>query len=302
MTFRRNEPRALTRDLRYAAVVALPHVRVERLVGEEHHEWLSLRALHEAERVVRQDVGHVSLGFDALAVDVELRVGRLALPFHGHPVGPAGTTPVVVAHVPLPEEPGLVPGRGERNREGAEAVTGRIARGVVDDAVRVRVLAGEDGRATRRTERRGRERVQEPRAFARQLIDGGRLGEGVARDAEVVPAKVVDEDEHDVRRARHRTAARFTAAAPRREQDGYCGGQENRTSGIDSVHHGATPGIETVESNGTHQNAGWPRVAIPGAPAQRGRTQSFAQGWTRIRRRRSAMASLAVGAGGSALR
>ena len=75
----------------------------------------------------------------------------------------------------------------------------RVAGGVVDDAVRVDVLAREQRRPARRAQRRGRERIQEPRAFPRQPVDGRRLDERVAGEPEVVPARIVNQDDDDVR-------------------------------------------------------------------------------------------------------
>ena len=77
-------------------------------------------------------------------------------------------------------------------------MAGGVARGVVDDAVRVGVLASQKRGAARRAERRRGKRVQESRALARQPIDGWRLDERMAGKSEVIPAGVVDQDDEDV--------------------------------------------------------------------------------------------------------
>ena len=134
------------------------------------------------------------------AVDVELRVERLALAAHGDPARESRPRAVVIAHVPLAEEAGPVSGCRQRLRKCLEPVARGIARGVVDDAVRVTVLAGQDRRPARRAERGGGERVAKGDAFAGHAIDRRRLDEGMTRKAEIVPAQVVDEDDDDIGR------------------------------------------------------------------------------------------------------
>ena len=96
----------------------------------------------------------------------------------------------------------------------------RVACGVVDDPVGVHVLAGEQGRPAGRAEWRRRERVEEPRALAREPVDGRRLDKRMAGEAEVVPAQVVDENDDEFGRAsvRGQVARRKTKDRLRRRK------------------------------------------------------------------------------------
>src|SRR4029079_16629210 len=60
------------------------------------------------------------------------------------------------------------------------------------------VLARKNACPTGRAERSGRKCVAKRRPFAREPVDVRRLRERMAGAAEVVPAKVIDEDEDDV--------------------------------------------------------------------------------------------------------
>ena len=70
---------------------------------------------------------------------------------------------------------------------------------VGDDAVLVRILSREKARTTRRAQRRRDEEPGEPRSFAREPIDVGRLQARMAGHAEPFGALVVGDDEYDVR-------------------------------------------------------------------------------------------------------
>ena len=86
-------------------------------------------APQEVDDVVGEHVGDVPVLRDALAVDVELRIDRLALSLHRHPAGPSRPPGVVVAHVPLAEEPGAVArGRERTSRTSAADGSRRRAR------------------------------------------------------------------------------------------------------------------------------------------------------------------------------
>ena len=56
-------------------------------------------------------------------------------------------------------------------RDRGELMAGGGAIGVVDDPVRVCVLAGQEARAGRRAQRRGHERVSETGSFTRKAIE-----------------------------------------------------------------------------------------------------------------------------------
>jgi hypothetical protein len=149
MPCRGNEAGGLVLQLGDTSIIALLHVRVQRLVRQEDQERLFPRALHEVHDVIRQHVGDVPIGDEALAIDVQVRIDRLTLALHCHPVRPAGPAGIVIPHVPLAEKPGLVAGVPHWNGERAQTMTRRITRGVVDDTVGVDVLPGQDRRPTR---------------------------------------------------------------------------------------------------------------------------------------------------------
>ena len=87
---------------------------------------------------------------------------------------------------------------------------------VVDDAVPGRVLAREDRGTVRGAEGDGVEGVDEERTLQRQPIDVRSLEIVVARDPELVPAEVVDDDDDDVRaRARPEVRTRWGTIASR---------------------------------------------------------------------------------------
>ena len=194
---RGNESFALSRNGAGAAVVVLDDVRVQRLVRQEHEKRVISGLPYEPDRVIRQQVGDVA-GFPGpRAVDVELRIEGLALAAHRDPMGKSRPRAVVVSHVPLAEKSRPVTRLLQRDRERVEPVARGVARGVVDDAVGVGVLAGQDAGAARRAQGRRREGVQEPHAFTRHPVDRGRLDERMTRDGEVIPAQVVDQDDHE---------------------------------------------------------------------------------------------------------
>ena len=203
MTLRRDEPARLSRHRAEAAVVPLHDVRVDGLVREIGEKRLAAGLLDELFDVIGEDVGDVPLGLEPCAVDVEMRIDRLALAGHRDPAREAGPRAVVVPHVPLAEEPGRVTGLLQLAGEGRQIVT--RPRGVVDDAIGAGVLSREQAGAARRTQRRRRKRIHETDALARQSIHIRRLEDGMPRDAHLVPPHVVDDDEDDVRRARRRT-------------------------------------------------------------------------------------------------
>jgi hypothetical protein len=75
-----------------------------------------------------------------------------------------------------------------------------------EHAVPVRSAAGEDGRARRAADGARRVALGEACALAGEGVEVGGLDHRVPVDAEVAPAEVVGEEDHDVRRARGRGA------------------------------------------------------------------------------------------------
>ncbi len=115
----------------------------------------------------------------------------------------AGTGLAVVTHVPLADVRGLVAQRLQIEMVVGQAMAGRVARHVVDDAVPARVLAGEDGRTVRRADGRGVKGPLEERTLTGDAVGVRRLHVGMAARAELVEAEVVDENEEDIGPARH---------------------------------------------------------------------------------------------------
>jgi hypothetical protein len=169
---------------------------MNRLVGEIHEKRRVAWPIDEPLDVAGQKVGGVALVLDALSVDVQRRVDCFALAGHRHPMVEARARAVVVAHVPLAEEAGAIAGLLQFEREHRQRMT--FASRVVDDAVRVRILAGQETGPARRAQRRRGERVGEARALAGQPVHVRRLDERMSGGAKVVPAHVVDQDEDDV--------------------------------------------------------------------------------------------------------
>jgi hypothetical protein len=153
---------------------------------------------------------------DGFAVDVEAVVGDLgdvtALGLVIHALGEVDTLaleadPVVeaglgvidhAAHVPFPDEGGIVSGGLEVFGKESEVLGERVV--IVDDAMIMGVEAGEDGGAAGRAERSGDESVLEVGAVAGEAIHVGGLDEGMAEKAESVVSVVIGEDDDDVAR------------------------------------------------------------------------------------------------------
>ena len=110
------------------------------------------------------------------------------------------------------------------------------ARGVVNDAVGVRVLAGEKSRPAGRAERRRSECVREPGSFARESVDIRRVNERMANNPRLIPSHVIDENHDDVRWARLCTAnSRVLMLPGHRTRGRQKGGYENEQWCLQSV-------------------------------------------------------------------
>ena len=174
---------------------------VDGLVAEVEEEGLlAAPVLEPLDGLVGEDVGVVALELLAAPVDVELWIEVGALALEANPVVEAGSGfVVVVAHVPFADEGGAVAVLLEVLGEEDGALGNRAL--VVDHAMVVHVLAGQDGGAARGAEGSGDEGVGEVGAFPRETVEGGSfqpLG-GVLMKSHEVEAVIVAEDEHDVR-------------------------------------------------------------------------------------------------------
>ncbi len=186
---------------------------VRRLVADDHHP--RLVAPITAQPLERDvgDSGRVVPGLDlaALAVEIELGAEILPLTLVGDEVVEAGPGLIVVlAHVILADVGRSVTGTLQHRRKVRQL--GRELGEVVGDAVAMGVDATEERSAARRAQRRRAERVAKVDAFAGDAIDVRRPDVGMPGVAERVGAKVVEEDEEDIR-PRRRTRTRRPAAA-----------------------------------------------------------------------------------------
>ncbi len=186
-------------------------VAVDPLVREVGEEGLVVfrRGREPVEAVVGKFVGDVALLRHRAAVEIEhgrrpvgpRRAGQVgAVATERHPAVEAGLRRVGrLADVPLAEESRAVADPlqqfGKEHRAGAEAGS------VVDHAVGVGVVTGEDRRTARRAERRRHECIPEPHAVAGERVEPRRLDEGMARASQKIVAVVVGEDKDDVPRS-----------------------------------------------------------------------------------------------------
>ena len=196
---------------------------MQRFVREVEEEGGIARPLDELQHVLGEHIGDIALGRCPASVDVEQWIQRLALTAHCHPAIEARPRAVVVAHVPLADERGLVATRLQGAGKRRQPVAGLVACQVVGDSVGVGVEPGEERRAARRAQRGRGEGVAKLDPLACNAIDVGRLHERVAAGTEIVPAHVVDQhDDHvgPLGRGSRRPGARgVTRADERRSQD-----------------------------------------------------------------------------------
>ena len=177
-----------------------PERSVYRLVRYVKHEGLfrPLASSQEVQRVVGDQVRRVPLARHPFAVDVEGLVVVETLTRKRHPAVEPGPGRVGgSAHVPLADERGPVAGALEFLREGRRLWV--EAGAIVQHAVPVGILPGENRRATRRAERGGHEGVLEQHAAFDQPIEVRCLEERVSERGSRVEALVVDQDEDNVR-------------------------------------------------------------------------------------------------------
>ena len=121
------------------------------------------------------------------------------LPLEADPTVEAGAGRVVDAHVPLADEGSLVAGALQVAGKGVHFMAERAVIGVVRDAVRVGVEAGEKAAAAGRAEGRGDEGVLKLRALARDAVDIRCADEWLAAAVNVVPAGVIHQNDDEIR-------------------------------------------------------------------------------------------------------
>ncbi len=104
-----------------------------------------------------------------------------------------------LAHAPLADKPGVVPGPLQQRGIGLGELPRREAGAEIDDSMPGGVLAREDARAIRHADRRGNEAVLKDHALLGQPIDVGRTDDIVAHAAQRVPPLVIGQQEDDIR-------------------------------------------------------------------------------------------------------
>ena len=170
---------------------------MRRLVLAHEHEGLGLVALGDPiEGKVGDDVGDVALSLDHALRILHRWVIIDALPRQHLP---EVETNGVADEVPLTDDGGLVASLLEELREGdLRAIEDGIR--IVIEPVQVRILAGQDDRATRTADGISDEGAIEPHAFLGEAIDVRGLVQfsGVAVGADGLISVVIGEDEHDV--------------------------------------------------------------------------------------------------------
>lgn len=142
-------------------------------IGEVEEEGFFVLLLSEPlDGLGGEDIGVIASEGLVFAVDVEFGIEVGTLAFEADPVVEAGARAiVVVAHVPFADEGCLVSVFLEVLRE--EDCAGRDGALVIDHAVMVHVLAGEDGGAAGRAEGGGDEGIGEVGAFGGEPVEGG---------------------------------------------------------------------------------------------------------------------------------
>src|SRR5262249_9779794 len=121
-----------------------------------------------------------------------------ALALEADPMMKARPRRIVNAHMPFPDESIVIAGLLEPAWEGHQPVAERRAIGVVGDAMRVRVLTGQETGAAWRPQRRRHESVAKGRAFPGYAVDIRCLDKWMACAAELIPTKVIQQNEDDV--------------------------------------------------------------------------------------------------------
>lgn len=171
---------------------------MNRLVGEVHQKRSVPLPLDEPDGPVGEDIRDVAVDLMQPPVLVQLGIDRAPLPRHPDPVVEPRSRRRVVVHVPFTQEGGLVPDRVERTGKSLEPMARVVAGHVVDDPVSRGILARQEACPVGRAQGDGVERVREQRTFTGQTVDVGGFEIRVAGGAELVPAEVVHDDNHEV--------------------------------------------------------------------------------------------------------
>ena len=183
--------------------------------------------LQPLQRLVGQHVGRVAGNRFPASVDIQHRIEVLALATETDPVVETRLRGIsVVAHVPLADKGGRV--AGLLQILGKEHCPLRHGPLVVDHAMMMHVLAGQDGRAAGRAQGRADKGVDQVCAFGRHAIQVRCFQElGIAgQEAQEVVAVVVAEHQHDIPRRgairRLGGGGEFEIRAPRETRQQQC--------------------------------------------------------------------------------
>ena len=170
---------------------------VRRFVLAHQHERLRfVAALQPVDREIADDIGHVAFVLHRFAVIDHRWIVIGTLPRQDVPIVKAGR---VGAEVPFPDDGRRVSGLLHRLGEGGLlAVEAAVA--VVVEAVRVRILAGQNGSATRAADGIGNEAAIKAHALPRQAINGRCIQQlpAISVGADRLTGEVVGEEEDNV--------------------------------------------------------------------------------------------------------
>ena len=180
---------------------------VDGFVRQVKDERFAVIGLNELKGARIEDIGDIAIGPGRLAIDIEHRVQVNPLAFETHPMVEPRARRIIHTHVPFADVRGFVTGVVQQPGEGNDPVAERGMVGVVDDAVGVGVLAGQETAPAGGTERDRNEEVFEVGAFFGDPIDGRRPGKRMSGASESVPPEIIHENENKIGPRRCRGAA-----------------------------------------------------------------------------------------------
>jgi hypothetical protein len=146
---------------------------VTRLVTDPRAERLTLGGPHELDGLVGHDIGVVALQVRPFAVDVLARILVLALRDLRGPVIVAGLHAIVLVHMKFSDVRGAPAVRLQHSRQRLQFLVPPNL--IADDAVLVRIQAGEEAGTAGCAQRHRHESIGEQNSFAPDAIDVGSL-------------------------------------------------------------------------------------------------------------------------------
>src|SRR5262252_9319702 len=107
MTLGRKKPLCVVKI--NASIIILSHLGMNRFVCKVDEERFVMLLPNEFNCITTQDVSCIARSLDQLAVFVDFRIDIGTLSFKTHPTIEARPRSVVIAHMPLADERGLIP-------------------------------------------------------------------------------------------------------------------------------------------------------------------------------------------------